>query len=137
MRGILDLIDDGLVDVHLDALLVLFKDYIDVILALGIIAAESGQHGLLYLVVHVLSGDALFFFDILYGFKKFCVHFILSILICAKRKLYIYIETCNLTCAVCAFVKLSSFLPEATVTVPSSEYAFRMPTKLFAPSSGW
>ena len=79
VAGILDLFDDGLVDVHLKALLLLVKDDLNIILALGIVLAEGCKHGLLDLLVHIAAGNALFFFDILDCFKKFSVHFILSI----------------------------------------------------------
>ena len=74
MAGVLDLFNDGLFDEHIDLLLILVENDLYVILALGIILAESGEHRLLYLVVHIGSGDTLFFLDVLNGLKKFCVH---------------------------------------------------------------
>ena len=53
---------------------ILVENDLYVILALRIILAESGEHRLLYLVVHIGSGDTLFFLDVLNGLKKFCVH---------------------------------------------------------------
>ena len=75
VAGVLDLFHDGLDDVHLNALAVLFEDDLHIVLALGIVAPEGGQHGLLDLIVHIAAGNALFFFDILNGLKKICVHF--------------------------------------------------------------
>ena len=74
MARILDLFNDGLFDEHINLLLILVENDLYVILALGVILAESGEHRLLYLVVHIGSGDTLFFLDVLNGLKKFCVH---------------------------------------------------------------
>ena len=75
VRGIFDFLHDGLVDVHLDALVLLVKNDLNIVLAFGVVAAECRKHRLLDFVVHICSGDALFFFYILYCLEKFCVHF--------------------------------------------------------------
>ena len=82
VAGVLHRLDDGLVHDHLDLLLVLVQQHLDVVLALGIVPAEGGQHGLLDLVVHIGAGDALFLLDVLDGFKEFSVHVCLPPLIC-------------------------------------------------------
>ena len=74
VSGIGDLFHDQLVHLHVDALLVLVQNDLHVVFVLGMVAAESRQHGLADLVIHIGSGNALFFFDILNGSKEFCVH---------------------------------------------------------------
>ena len=76
VAGVLDLLHDGLDDVHLDALFILLEDDFHIVLALGIVAPEGGKHGLPDLVVHIVAGNALFFFDVLYCLKKICIHFL-------------------------------------------------------------
>ena len=74
MAGILHLVHHGLGDIHLDAGLLLIQIDGDVVLALRIVLPESGQHGLLDLVVHITAGNAFFLFDGLDCLKEFCVH---------------------------------------------------------------
>ncbi len=103
VAGVLDLLHHGLHDVHLDALLVLVDDDLDIVLTLGIVAAESRQHGLTDFIVHIVAGNAFFLLDVLDGFKKFSVHASLScnnstdLMICAEA-------------AMCAPMRLQSFL---------------------------
>ena len=74
MAGILHLVHHGLGDIHLDPALLLVQVDCHVILAFGVILAESGQHGLLDLVVHIAAGNALFLFDGFNRLKEFSVH---------------------------------------------------------------
>ena len=74
-RRILNLLNSDLVDVHLDALSALIQQYFYIICALGIIAAKSSLHSLLYFIVHIILGYSLFFFKILNCGKEFCIHF--------------------------------------------------------------
>ena len=105
-RRILNLLNSDLVDVHLDALSALIKQYFDIVSALGIIAAKSSLHSLLYLFVHILFGYPLFFFKILNCGKEFCIHF--------NIPLFLYMLTCSFTCAICSFFKST----DETVTSP-------------------
>ena len=73
---VLDLLNGNLVDIHLDTLSALIKQDFDIVSALGIITAEGRKHRLLYLVIHVFPGNALFFFKIFDCREKFCVHFL-------------------------------------------------------------
>ena len=108
--GVLNLLHHGLFHAHFNALFILIQENLHVVAALRIVPAEGGQHGLVDLVVHVASGNTLFLLDILYSFKKFCVHFINPF----------YIVTCSFTCAVCAFSNVIVSLPTVTVTFPWS-----------------
>ena len=74
MGGVGDLFHDQLVHLHVDALLLFIQNDLDIVLVLGMITAEGRQHGLADLVIHIGSGNTLFFFDILNGSKEFCVH---------------------------------------------------------------
>ena len=108
--GILNFLDNGLLHDHVYALLVLVQNDLDIVRAVRIVAAESREHRLIYFVVHVASGNALFLLDIFYGFKKFCVHFYNPF----------YIVACSLTCATCDLSNSRVSLPDVIVTLPLS-----------------
>ena len=72
--GVLDLFHGGLVDVHFYALSVLVKQDLNVVGTFGIVLAESRQHRLTDLVVHIVSGNSLFFFKVFDCGKEFSVH---------------------------------------------------------------
>ena len=81
MAGVLNLIHDELVDIHVNPLLVLIQNDLHIVLALRVVTAESGQHSLLDFVIHIGLGYALFSLDIRNCLKKFCVHFSNSVLL--------------------------------------------------------
>ena len=63
-----------LVDLHVDTLFVLIQNDLYIVLILRMVPAESRQHSLADLIVHIGSGDALFLLDVFYGSKEFCIH---------------------------------------------------------------
>ena len=71
---VLDLVHNSLVYHELDALLVLVEDDFHIFPVLRVVLAEGGEHGLLYLLIHVAAGDALFLLDVLNSGEKLCVH---------------------------------------------------------------
>ena len=81
MAGVLNLIHDELVDIHVNPLLVLIQNDLHIVLTLRVVAAESGQHSLFDFVIHIGLGYALFRLDIRNCLKKFCVHFSNSVLL--------------------------------------------------------
>ena len=83
--GIFHLLNGDLVYIHFYALSAFVKQYVNIIRTLGIIAAECRQHCLLYLVVHIISGNTLFFFEILNCREKFSVHFNIPLLFIWSR----------------------------------------------------
>ena len=87
MGGILHVFDDDLVDIHLDALFALVENDLHIILAVGIVAAKSGQHGLLDFFIHVFARNTLFLFQFLDGFKKFSVHCVIPLFISLRAAL--------------------------------------------------
>ena len=77
--GVFDLLNNFHLDIHIDLLLFFVHIYDNIVSSIGIILAESCHHCLMDLVIHILSGNALFLLESFNGNKKFSVH--LSILL--------------------------------------------------------
>ena len=138
LRGvvhILALLHDGLENEHADGLFIFVHDDLDIILAVGVVALEGGQQGLLDLLLHVSAGDALFLFDLLDGVKKFGVHCTHLFLLLTLYHVVIFYSTRSRTCAIWAFSKVVSFPAIVRVTSPS-RYPESVPTKDLLPFTG-
>ena len=103
--GVGDLFDDELVDLHLDAFFIFIQDDLDVVLVLGVVAAERGEHRLADLIVHIVAGNAFFLFNVFDGCEKFCIHVWLTPFLILSLRNYPPILTARRTCAIWFFSK--------------------------------
>ena len=66
--------DDRLAHVHADGLFLAVRLDVNVVSHAVVIALVSGDECLTYAIEHVVHRDALLFFELFQGVKKFCVH---------------------------------------------------------------